>query len=84
MLTEEQKEALRIQRDESEAQGRFVDSYELALVFFSEESTLPPNLQGLTPEQLRTQLNSLTFEQTDAIVSNLTPQAGLSPEQQSS
>jgi len=84
MLTEEQKEALRIQRDESEAQSRFVDSYELALIFFSEESSLPPNLRGLAPNELRIQLNNLTFEQTDGIVSNLRPQAGLSPEQQSS
>lgn len=88
MLTQEQVDALERQKQDSEIDKIFVDSYELALVFFSDESTLPsdlqgltPDLQGLTPDELRIQLNTRTFEQTNDIVSNLKPKDGFEPEQ---
>ena len=81
MLTEQQKKALIAQKDISETEENFVDAYELALVFFSDESSLPPNLQGLTPEELKNQLNTLSFEETDSIINQLRPRERLSEEQ---
>ena len=88
MLTDQQINALTNQLNEDitnagaeKIDDDFTDSYELALTFFSEETSLPNNLQGLEPEELRKELNKLTYDETSNIVNELIPKSELSPEQ---